>query len=131
MSEMTATRMVVAATLAACWLVAAALLWRTQVPGGLVVPKVDAAAVFGTDVLEDTARYARLLRVLLVVSLAAQLVALALAARYRRELTRRLVGPPLVRAALLGAGLVAALWVVRAPFTIVRQWWRRRHDVSD
>jgi STE24 endopeptidase len=123
--------MAVAATLAAAWLVAAALLWRTRVPGGLTLSHLDAATVFGADVVTENARYARVLRVLQVLSLAAQLAVLVLAARYRRELGRRLAGPPFVRAALLGAGLVAALWLVRVPFALVRHWWRRRHDVSD
>jgi STE24 endopeptidase len=131
MSEMTATRIVVAATLALAWLAAALLLWQTEVPDGLTLPDLDARAVFGGDLVDDNERYARLLRVLLVLSLAAQLGVLVLAARYRRALGDRVLGPPLVRAALLGAGLVAALWVVRVPFAVVRHWWRRRHDVSD
>src|SRR5918996_52184 len=131
MSEMTATRIVVAATLAAAWLAAAAVLWQTEVPDGLAAPDVDAAAVFGSERVADNAHYAQLLRVLLVLSLAAQLAVLALTARHRRALGRGLVGPPLMRAALLGAGVVGALWVVRVPFAVVRHWWRRRHDVSD
>jgi STE24 endopeptidase len=131
MSEMTATRIVVAATLALGWLVAALLLWQTEVPDGLPLPDVDARGVFGAELVDENERYARLLRVLLVVSLAVQLAVLALAAWHRRTLGRRLFGPPLVRAALLGAGLVAALWVARVPFAVVRHWWRRRHDVSE
>ena len=131
MSEMTATRIVVAATLAAAWLAAAVVLWQTEVPDGLALPDVDAAAVFGAERVADNAGYARLLRIVLVLSLAAQLAVLALAARHRRALGRRLFGPPLVRAALLGAGVVGALWIIRVPFAVVRHWWRRRHDVSD
>jgi STE24 endopeptidase len=131
MSEMTATRIVVAATLAAAWPAAAVVLWQTEVPEGLALPELDAAAVFGAERVADNAHYAEVLRVILVLSLAAQLALLALAARHRRALGRGLVGPPLMRAALLGAGLVAALWVVRVPFAVVRHWWRRRHDVSE
>ncbi len=120
-----------AATLTAVWIAAGALLWQTDVPGNLVVPVIDAAGVFGVETVSDNARYATLLRVLLVASLAAQLAVLMLAARHRLALGRLLVGPPLVRAALFGAGLVAALWVVRVPVAVARHWWRRRHDVSE
>jgi STE24 endopeptidase len=101
------------------------------VPDALAPPDVDAAAVFGTERVADNAAYTQLLRALLVISLAAQLAVLALAARHRRALDRGLVGPPLMRAALLGAGVVGALWIVRVPVAVVRHWWRRRHDVSD
>jgi STE24 endopeptidase len=69
--------------------------------------------------------------VLLVLSLAAQLAVLGLVVRHRAAIAQRLPGPEAARAALLGAGLVAGLWVVRVPFAIVRHWWRRRHDVSE
>jgi STE24 endopeptidase len=127
---MTATRMAVLATLAALWLVSAALLWRTEVPDDLRLPAVDAAAVFGHRTLVDNARYARFLRVDLVLSLAAQLVLLVLIVRRRRELAERLPARPLLRAALLGAGIVLALWLTGVPFAAARHWWRRRHDVS-
>src|SRR5918996_982864 len=45
MSEMTATRIVVAATLAAAWLAAAVVLWQTEVPDRLAPPELAAAAV--------------------------------------------------------------------------------------
>jgi STE24 endopeptidase len=130
MSEMTATRIGLWATLAAAWLVGAILLWRTDVPGGLALPHLDANAVFGAARVEANERYARFLRLLLVASLTAQLAVLVLVVRRRRELAARLPGAALVRAALLGAGLVAALWLTRIPFAAAGQWWRRRHDVS-
>ena len=118
------------ATLAALWLVSAALLWRTEVPDDLRLPAVDAAAVFGPGTLAENARYARFLRVDLVLSLVAQLGVLVLIVRRRRELAARLPGGSLVRAALLGAGIVLALWLAGLPFAAARHWWRRRHDVS-
>jgi STE24 endopeptidase len=127
---MTATRIAVLATLAVLWLASAALLWRTEVPDDLRLPHLDAAAVFGERTLEENARYARFLRIELVLSLAAQLAVLVLIVRRRRELAARLPDRPLVQAAIFGAGLVLALWLTRLPFAAVRQWWRRRHDVS-
>jgi STE24 endopeptidase len=131
MSEMTATRIGLWATLTAVYVAAAALLWQTDVPDDLTLPVVDATRVFGAEQLAENTRYARFLRVDLVLSLAAQLGVLALLARHRQAIAARLPGSTLVRAALLGAGIVAALWVVHLPFAVVRHWWRRRHDVSD
>ena len=127
---MTATRIAWAATLVLGG-VAAALLWQTEVPGDLRLPKVRAEELFPRAHLEETADYARGHRLIRLGADAAMLVALALLAWRAPSLARRLRGPELVRAlALLGAAL-AAVWLARLPFGLAAQWWRRRHEISE
>src|SRR5919197_50554 len=82
MSETTATRMRVAAriasfaVLAAAWLYAASLLWRTQVPAGLRLPHVDPHRYFPDALLHRTARHDGFLRIDFLLASAAQLGAL-------------------------------------------------------
>jgi STE24 endopeptidase len=129
MSVMTATRMVRVATIvaaAAAWGVAATLLWQTDVPGGLELPRLDASAEFGARHLEETSDYARFHRVNWVLSTLAQLAVLVgLCVR-----TPRLRGGRVVRGAGLLLAALAALWLVRLPFGLAGHWWRRRHGIS-
>src|SRR5919106_3876207 len=130
MSVMTATRMVRAATIVAAgaaWAAAAVLLWRTEVPGGLELPDLDASAEFGARHLEETADYARFHRVNWVLATIAQLAVLAVLC----------VRPPRLKGGLVtrGAGLLllalAAIWLVRLPFGLAGHWWRRRYGISN
>lgn len=130
MSEMTATRMTVGATVAAAWLLAAWWLWQTEVPGDLALPSLSADAVFGRVRVEANEHYVRLLRLLFVGALAAQLAALVLLAWRRASLARRLRGPAVARAGLLGATVALATWVAALPFGLASLWWRRREGVA-
>jgi Zn-dependent protease with chaperone function len=119
---MTAARIGLA-TLTAAWILAAALLWQTDVPGGLeVVPDTKAFAAL------DLARHERhdaLLRWLGLGSLVAQLGALAFLA-VRPPPVR---GPRLVRAAQYGALAALALLLARLPFGLASLWWQRRYEI--
>src|SRR5688500_3303734 len=126
MSEMTAMRMAALATLTAGWLAAAALLWRTTVPG-VAVPQLDALALFDARTLARNARYEYGQALLWALGLAAQLVVLAWLARRRPELR----GPWLLRGALVGVLVYAAAWLADLPFDLAGHWWRRRYDVSE
>src|SRR5216117_1951014 len=86
MSEMTAMRIVVSATLTVLWLAAAWLLWRTEVPEDLHTPALSAATVFGAGQIARSERYARFLRVDLVLEVGAQLLVLVWLARRRLRL---------------------------------------------
>jgi STE24 endopeptidase len=130
MSEMTATRMTVGATVTAAWLLAAWWLWRTEVPGDLPLPSLSADRVFGRALVTSNEHYVRVLRLLFVASLAAQLATLVVLAFRRRGLAGRLGGPPVVRAALLGATVAAAVWLAGVPFALASLWWRRREGVA-
>lgn len=126
MSEMTAMRIVAAATLAVAWLAAAALLLRTTVPE-LAAPELDPEALFPERLLERNARYERGLALLWALGLAAQAAVLVALARRRP----RGAGPWPVRGALVGALVYAAAWLADLPFDLAGHWWRRRYDVSE
>jgi len=122
-------RMAVGATVAAAWLLAAWWLWRTEVPGGLALPALSADAVFGRARVEANEHYVRVLRWLFVGALAAQLAALVVLAQRRAGLGRRLRGPAVVRAGVLGALVALATWLAALPFGLASLWWRRREGV--
>src|ERR671928_1457772 len=102
MPETTATRMRVAAriasfaVLAALWLYAASLLWRTQVPAHLRLPRLDPHHVFPDALLRRTARHDGFLRIDFLLASAAQLLVLALLALRAPRLVGRLRGGPLL-----------------------------------
>jgi STE24 endopeptidase len=117
--------------LAACvWLVAASLLWRTAVPGGLELRPVDVEAVFGARASEEAGDYRRVLRALWVGLVPAKLGALLLLVRAAPRLDLRLPGSSLLRGIQLGLISVVLLWVVWLPFATVGLWWRRKHDIA-
>ena len=124
MSEMTATRIGLG-TLTAVWVVAALLLWRTEVPNGLDVR--PSLAPFTALDLERAERHDAVLRLLAFGGLAAQLVALVALTRVRLPLS----GPALLRAAEVGALAAAALLVARLPFGLTAPWWQRRYGIAE
>src|ERR687888_718684 len=118
MSETTATRMRVAAgiatlaVLAAAWLYAASLLWRTQVPANLRLPRLDPHHVFSEALLRRTARHDGFLRIDFLLASAAQLAALVwLAVRPPRGW-----GGPLLRGLELALLALVVSWLPRVPF---------------
>ncbi|MEJ7567921.1 MAG: M48 family metalloprotease [Gaiellaceae bacterium] len=123
---MTATRIGIRATLAAAWLVAAVLLWRTSVPE-LDVPKLDAASLFDAATLRRNARYENGLAAFFALGLGLQLVVLWLLVRRAPSLR----GPLLARAAVMGSLVFAALWLAGLPVRLGAHWWRRRYDVTE
>jgi len=121
---MTATRIGVG-TLTAVWLVAALLLWRTEVPGGLEVQPTSAP--FAAFDLDRAERHDAVLRLLALGGLAAELVALFALTRVRVPLR----GPALARAAEVGVLAAAALLVARLPFGVATLWWQRRYGIAE
>src|SRR2546423_15122123 len=122
MSEKTATRMRVAAgiatlaVLAGLWLLAGLLLWRTHVPVGLRLPRLDSHNYFSEALLRRTARHDRFLRIDFLLASGAQLLALAALAVWAPRLVRRLRGGPLLPGLELALiGLVAS-WLAPLPF---------------
>jgi len=130
---MTARRIVVPATLAASallWFLAAVVLWRTEVPGGLSVPRLDERAEFSPARLRAADEYVRVPRALWALAILSQLAVLALLARRGRSLAGRLPGSRAVRSSVFLLLVLAALWFVRLPFALGGHAWRRRHGLS-
>src|ERR671931_2273338 len=136
MSETTATRMRVAAgiatlaVLAAAWLFAASLLWRTQVPADLRLPRLDPYRYFSDALLRRTAHHDRFLRIDFLLASAAQLVALALLAVRAPRLVGRLRGGALLRGLQLALVALVVSWLARFPFGLAAEWWERRYGIS-
>src|SRR3954470_13212668 len=94
---MTATRMLKIATIAAAlalWTVAAWLLWRTHVPGGLRLPHLDAAQVFGPRLVRRAGSFGRFYDVLWILATVARVGVLVLLARRLPRLPPRPRGRP-------------------------------------
>jgi STE24 endopeptidase len=116
---------------AVVWVVAAVLLLRTSVPGSLHQPKLDPRDYFSASDLARAARYERFVRIDLVLSLLATIVALLVLVRRAPRLARNTgLGP-------IGAGLIVAmimlvvLWAVDLPFAVALRWWDGRHGLAE
>lgn len=138
MSETTAARKwpawgVATITLAAVvvWLVTAYFLLRTTVPGNLHLPKLDQNDYFSASFLDKTARYERFVRIDLLLSLVATIVALLVLMRRAPRLARN------TGLGAIGAGMIVAmitlvtLWAVDLPFSIALRWWDDRHGLTE
>ncbi len=102
------------------WLVAAALLWRTRVPSGLHLPRLDANAVLGGHELRRAARHDRFLRWDWVAGTLAELAVLGYLARR----------PPRAPAAGLAALALVAAWAAQLPLALAAQWWDNRYGLA-
>jgi STE24 endopeptidase len=133
MSDMTATRTVriIAIVLGAgLWVLAASLLWRTEVAGDLRLPPASAGAEFPPEVLRETADYARFLRLTWLTAVAAELAVLVALAWRAPSLAARLRGGPISRGLQLLLVTLVAVWLVGLPFAAAAHWWRRRHGIT-
>ena len=74
--------------LAVAWVVAAALLWRTKVPGDLAHPRLDPSAYFSASELHRAARYSSVARQLFLLCAAAELLVLVGFTLLARRLAR-------------------------------------------
>ncbi len=121
------------AAAAALWLLVAALLWRTEVPG-FDLADLDPRDYFSAAELARIEDYRRLSRPLYLVSLAAQLLVLGLLVWKAAPLAGRLgrVGRGRVRTSVLvGLAVVLAVWLVQLPFGAVSLVRRRDFDLSE
>jgi STE24 endopeptidase len=118
--------------LAAVWVVSGFYLWRTSVPR-LHIPDLDPRDYFSAAELAQAEEYRRVSRALLLGSLAAQLVVLALLVWKARPLADSLegIGRGRIRTGMLVAiAMALALWLAAVPFGAVSLWWRRRYGLS-
>jgi STE24 endopeptidase len=137
MSEMTATRNGLssrAATItvlaAVVWIVGAALLWRTTVPGDLSLPKLDPRDYFSAADLTRTARYERFVRIDLILSLLASIAALLVLVRRAPRLARNTGLGPIGAGLIVGMVMLIVLWAVDLPFALAQRWWEERHGLA-
>jgi STE24 endopeptidase len=130
---MTATRIVRGATIAAAvvlWIVAALLLWRTKVPDGLRLPRLDEDRLFGADLVRRARDYERLLDLLWLGATLTQLSVLVVLARRGRRIVHGL-GLGRVNAGIVaGVVVLTTLWWAGLPWVLAAQWWQRRHGIS-
>ena len=121
--------MLALAAAAAAWLAAAALLWRTQVPSGLELPRLDPDDHFTGSHLDRAERYERFLRATWALGTLAVLVAVALVARRAPRLAREIGLGPVATGIVLGMVTLVTAWFAELPFALAAQWWRRRHGL--
>jgi STE24 endopeptidase len=112
---------------------AAALLWRTEVPD-LELPNFDPRDYFSESELARGDRFRSVTRGLWVLSTVVELFVLAVLVWKARALVAWL-GPRTrgtVRTAVaLGLGAVLAVWLATLPVDAVRHWWSRRYGLSE
>jgi STE24 endopeptidase len=120
--------------LAAVWTLAGALLWRTEVPRHLDLPRVDAERYFSPDALERIGDYRSVARVLFLASLALEIAVFAVLVWKAGWLADRLaeVGRGRVRTGILvGIAVALALWLATLPVAATSHSWRRRYGLSE
>lgn len=118
------------AALAATWAIAALLLARTSVPGGLQLGHVDVRSTFGPAVVARASRYERFARWDWLLSQLALLGVLWLYARYGVRYVRESAAGRIGTGMLLGMLGLAFVWLSQLPFGLAGHWWDRRYHVS-
>jgi Zn-dependent protease with chaperone function len=114
--------------LAALWGAAAYALWDSRVPGGLRVPRLDAAAAFDAASLHRAERYERFFQIEFVISQVVLLGVLALYARRGARFARESAAGRIGTGMLLGMIGLALVWLSQVPFRLAEVWWDRRYD---
>src|SRR5438874_8999298 len=130
---MTATRLAKGGTIVlavAVWLVAAALLWRTKVPGDLHRPHLNAAAFFSPSQLHRAARYSSIGRLLYLLGALVQLVVLAVLALLGRRLARGFWLGEIGSGVMIGVAASLFVTVATLPVGLAGLWWDRRYGIS-
>jgi STE24 endopeptidase len=130
---MTATRLVKCGTIilgVAVWLVAAALLWQTTVPGSLAEPHLDARTYFSAAVLHRADHYSAVSRLVYVLSLVVELVVLGLLAFFGRRLARGFALGEIGSGVMIGVAASLFVWTAMLPLAILGEWWDRRYGIS-
>jgi Zn-dependent protease with chaperone function len=130
---MTATRKTLATitVLAIPWLVAAWFLWDTTVPSDLRLPDLNARDYFSAAHLDETADYERFVRIVLVLSLVATIVALLVLVRRMPRVARSTGLGPIGAGMIVGMVMLVVLWAVNLPFAMALRWWDQRHDLAE
>jgi STE24 endopeptidase len=138
MSEMTATRkgvpgwaVATIALLGIGWLASGWYLWRTRVPGDLDLPDLNPRRYFSAAELDETADYERFVRIVILLSILATIVALLFLIRRMPRLARNTGLGPIGAGMIVGMVMLVVLWAVDLPFAILLRWWDERHDLAE
>lgn len=115
---------------AALWVLAAHALWRSTVPGGLTLPRVDPSSLFSPGFLRRSRSYERLLDIDRLLGELTLVVVLAVYARQGHRLMRESAAGRIGTGMLLGMMGFAIVWLAEIPFGLLAVWWERRHGVS-
>jgi STE24 endopeptidase len=130
---MTATRLLKGATIilaAAAWALAAALLWRTKVPGDLHRPHLDASGFFSPAQLHRAARYSSVGRLLFFLALAVQLGVLTVLALLGRRLARGFALGEIGAGVMIGVAASLFVTLATLPVGLAGLWWDRHYGIS-
>jgi Zn-dependent protease with chaperone function len=115
----------------AVWIVAAFLLLRTTVPGNLHLSGLDPHRFFSASELARTARYERFVRIDVLLSLLAAIVALLVLMRRSPTLARNTGLGPIGAGLVVASVMLAVLWAVDLPFSLALRWWDQRHGLTE
>ena len=99
-------------------------------PPSLSLPDLDPRRYFSPDELEETARYERFVRIDLVLSLVATIVALWAFSRRAPQFARNTGLGPIGAGMIVGMIVLIILWAVGLPFSIALRWWADRHGLT-
>ena len=124
-------RLLVGVAVAIGWLVLAAVLADSAVPGNLELPRIDVDATFGRAFVDEAERYERVLLALWALSQVALFTVLVVYARRGAVFARESAAGPIGTGMLLGMLGLAMTWAVGVPFGLVALWWDRRNGVSE
>jgi STE24 endopeptidase len=130
MTAMRIGRVATLAVIAALWVFAAVLLWRTRVPSDLRLPSLDANVIFGRHAVRAGERYERFLDYNWLLGTVATLVALVVMVRRAPRLAQSLRLGRVNAAIVTGVVILTVVWAVSIPFSLAGAWWQRRHRIS-
>jgi STE24 endopeptidase len=116
--------------MALAWLVAAPLLWRSQVPGDLDLPNLDPRDYFGASELARAEHYERFLRIDTVLSLVATVIALLVLVRRAPRLARNTGLGPIGAGMIIGMITLVVVWAANLPFAVAARWWEERYGLA-
>src|SRR3954470_19036974 len=131
---MTATRLLKGATLVLCaaaWLVAAALLWRTEVPGDLHPPTLAASAFFSPSEIHRATHYSSVARLLFLLAVVVELAVLATLALLGRRLAKGFWLGEIGAGVMLGVAASLFVTLATLPVGLLGLWWDRRYGISN
>ena len=114
----------------AAWLVAAAFLWRTKVPGDLHLPRLSPADFFSAAQRRRAEHYDSIATLLYLLGIAVELAILVVLALLGRRLARGFALGQIGAGVMIAVAANLLVWAGALPIGIVGQWWDRRYGLS-